>query len=385
MGILKQYIEDAVKSKNKSPAEWLTEVVQNAGKCLLATNVGKFSNPGIGTDVSIYVPQEDGAAGEDGYVHTGNVACRRDVVVASAAYLGTPKLLTLRLEDGRTVFEHFQEDSDVLRRELSAIPVDYDSIREAVLELAPAGVPSGSDERLRQVFFPVGDGKYHLLSVLPSSSLLMEQGRRIRGMNQERREARDKKSERYGDDYASIPGIVEEGFGGTKPQNISFLNNAASGRAYLLPSIPPGLWKREIRVPKKDFFRNSLVLRDCWGLFRNLHRCYMDARHNLQIRTSARLAEHEIIDYVFLAAEQIRADQEEGWSEDAECAIPMEQKIWLDEKYADSREEAEWKEQIAASVARWMFWAYGKVLREKKLVLGDAEFAVVRDEIRELL
>ena len=97
------------------------------------------------------------------------------------------------------------------------------------------------------------------------------------------------------------------------------------------------------------------------------------------------MAEHEIIDYVFLAAEQIRADQEEGWSEDAECAIPMEQKIWLDEKYADSREEAEWKEQIAASVARWMFWAYGKVLREKKLVLGDAEFAVVRDEIRELL
>lgn len=385
MGILKQYIEDAVKSKNKSPAEWLIEVVQNAGKCLLATNVGKFSNPGIGTDVSIYVPQEDGAAGEDGYVHTGNVACRRDVVVASAAYLGTPKLLTLRLEDGRTVFEHFREDSDVLRRELSDIPVDYDSIREAVLELAPAGVPSGSDERLRQVFFPVGDGKYHLLSVLPSSSLLMEQGRRIRGMDQERREARDKKSERYGNDYASISGIVEEGFGGTKPQNISFLNNAASGRAYLLPSIPPGLWKREIRVPKKDFFRNSLVLRDCWGLFRNLHRCYMDARHNLQIRTSARLAEHEIIDYVFLAAEQIRADQEEGWSEDAECAIPMEQKIWLDEKYADSREEAEWKEQIAASVARWMFWAYGKVLREKKLVLGDAEFAVVRDEIRELL
>ena len=111
MGILKQYIEDAVKSKNKSPAEWLTEVVQNAGKCLLATNVGKFSNPGIGTDVSIYVPQEDGAAGEDGYVHTGNVACRRDVVVASAAYLGTPKLLTLRLEDGRTVFEHFRDES----------------------------------------------------------------------------------------------------------------------------------------------------------------------------------------------------------------------------------------------------------------------------------
>ena len=38
-------------------------------------------------------------------------------------------------------------------------------------------------------------------------------------------------------------------YGGTQPQNVSVLNSQNAGRAYLLPSTPPTLQKRDIRLP----------------------------------------------------------------------------------------------------------------------------------------
>jgi CRISPR-associated protein Csy1 len=43
----------------------------------------------------------------------------------------------------------------------------------------------------------------------------------------------------------SLGDLTAIGYGGTKPQNISVINNQNSGFSYLLPSMPPILTKRK--------------------------------------------------------------------------------------------------------------------------------------------
>ncbi|TOM55970.1 type I-F CRISPR-associated protein Csy1, partial [Vibrio parahaemolyticus] len=55
-----------------------------------------------------------------------------------------------------------------------------------------------------------------------------------------------------------IYGLTTIGYGGTKPQNISVLNNQNAGKAHLLPSLPPQIAQRKRRLPTYDFFTNTV-------------------------------------------------------------------------------------------------------------------------------
>ncbi len=382
MSIFVDYLQEEAEKKKKQGKTWLEETARNADKCAWATHIGKFTNPSV-ENVTVDAGCE--TACRDGYLHTGSVICEKDIAV-SANYLATAKLITLKLEDGRTVYEHFRDDTSQIQQEVSSVGADYRTVRENILKIKTGTVPVDTDERIRQVYFPVGEKDYHLLSVLTSSSLLTSLTSRFWEMEREGREAKDEKSPTYGQAYHRLRNTISIGIGGTKPQNISYLNNKSGGKALMLLSAPPKLEQRDIVRPRKDFFSNTLR----WGrfreLFKRLHVCYARPQHNMETALRTRAAEERIIDEVLKYVYQLR-ELPPGWSDADNNTLPAAQKTWLDEKYESRREdETGWKQEIADAFARWiLFTAYKHIIKDDPIELGDTEFTALRQKIEETL
>jgi len=381
MSILMDYINKNAEQKKLSSKEWLLAVAKNASKCTLCSHVGRFLHPSA--DVKILAEKDDGT--DDRYVDTAHVSFQPDITVSSAAFMATPKFLLLELEDGRTVWEHFKQNTEKIRQEISELNMDYNNLQKYILQVEENHCPEASDERIRQVYFPVGEEEYHLLSVLPASSLMMETKRRIRFMETNARNVHNKEHESYGKGYKQIFGLSEIGYGGTKPQNISTLNMMNGGRAYLLPSMPPKIRKRNLIPPKRDFF-DSLRMRSLSPLFHTLHHFYKLDRNNMDIRHGAREAETAIIERVMEKVFQLRALQS-GWSKENGFQLPMEQKIWLDDCYKgeERQEEERWLNEISSAFARWILNSYKNLLKKEAEDLGDGEYKDLRCRIRRIL
>ncbi len=376
MSIFGDYVEAEAEKKGKSKAEWLMEVAQNAGKCQFSTHIGRFSNP----DVTVNWQAQINNKPMDPYVSTASVACSTDIFVA-ANYLATAGLLQLKLEDGATFYEHIKAGDELLKRDIKDLHLDYETLREAILAAKFYEPADSSDERLKQVYFPVGDDEYHLLTVLPPSSIIQEVYKRIRAMEECAKQTNDKKSETYGGIHFRIYNLVSQKFGGSNPQNVSFVNSRRTGRSYMLPSLPPILEKREIIYPRKNFFRETLRLKYFTGLFQYLHARYSDRRNNKDIRLSVRKVERQIMDLVLQRVYALR-QLEQGWSDKRE--LSREQSIWLDDKYKDLRcGDKEWQEKIAEDFTKWMMNSYRIIMGKEKLVLGDGEFDALYEEILE--
>lgn len=73
------------------------------------------------------------------------------------------------------------------------------------------------------------------------------------------KEARQlKKKDEYSENgFDELFNLTRISYGGTKPQNISVLNSNSAGKVYLLPSLPPSLKKRDVRLPRYDFFKTA--------------------------------------------------------------------------------------------------------------------------------
>ena len=384
MSIMTDYVKEEAGKKKKSAASWLEDTLKNADKCVWCTHVGKFVHPSA-ENIAVLVPRS--LESQDGTVCTANTLCESDVAV-SANYLATAKLLSLELEDGRSVLTHFKDDSEQLQREISSLGVDYEKARAEALKAKEGSVPADTDDRIRQVYFPLDDGGYHLLSVLPSSSLMMAVRTRVQAMEQHARESRDEKSGNFGQKHQRLPNTTCIGIGGTKPQNISYLNNKYGGKTYMFLSAPPQIEKREITRPRKDFFKETLRRWQFRELFQTLHDRYARMQNNLETRQNTRAAEEHIIDKVLGCAERLRA-LPEGWTEGKNVVLPKAQKLWLDERYAAQRDaDPDWKQEIADSMANWIFNSYEKFMKNIKaneIVLGDAEFSFLREEILQAL
>lgn len=377
MSIFSEYVQSEADNKNKTKAEWLVNTAKNAGKCLLATHIGRFTNPDVTVNWQANIKDKPA----ERFVSTASVSCSNDVFVA-ANYLATASLLQQKLEDGKTVYEHLQADDDYLKQDITDMGADYAAVRASLLEIKTYEKPTATDTRLKQVYFPVGEG-YHLLTVLPPSSLMQEVRLRIRAMEDNARQACDKKSEKYGSVHERIYNLTQMKFGGTKPQNISFNNNRLGGRSYMLPSLPPAVKVSSIAYPRKDFFRETLRVRDFRHLFLQLHSCYMDNRNNLAIRQKTRGVEQKIMDKVLQSVYALR-QKDCGWSDSR--SLGKTQAIWLDDKYKAERfEEDSWQADIVKDFSAWLLLTYERILKRDKVLLGDGELEALSKEIRSFI
>jgi CRISPR-associated protein Csy1 len=385
LGLLAEYIKEQAEKKHLTPAEWYQKNIALIPRCSLATHVGKYAHP----NTKVFLCDRRPSACRD-YVTTTSAAVPADIVCSSAAYMSAAKLLLCNMEDSRPLIEHVLEDDPAVYQELQNLDLDPGQLADGVKKLVQsAKMPEATDCCLRQVYFPVGDKDYQLLTPLPQSSLLAALNKRYWEMNRKRKESRTSGGLHYGESYAGLPGCVIMKFGGSKPQNISTLNNENHGRAPLLPSLPPSLKDRLLRLPHRDFFNETVPYGTYRDLFMKLHQLFGEAvRNNVKTREQIREVTGDLVDVMLQYCWQLRAEGA-GWS-DGENRLPLAQKIWLDDKYEERRKDKEWIQTISADFGRWMVRKYQAIVKYAKgtpVVLGDAEMhffaTMLEDELQE--
>ena len=366
-----------------SLAQWLPDAARRAGHLSMVSHPSKFSHPSAKTSAVI----AQSSLQVDGYVRTGNVNYPLDVF-GSAASIDVYKFLALTLSDGKTVLEHLEQETALAQRLLSQAPsVPVSELTSQFLAIKASETQVKTDGLVKQVYFPV-DGAYHLLSILTPSGMLTELKERIDALrfsdaSKEAREAR-KHQLYHAQGFNDILDLTVTVYGGSKPQNISVLNNQNSGRSYLLPCKPPKLDQRAIRLPSRDFFKQTLFVRDFDVYFKSLFELMALDINNMHIRDGIRKVLHKIVDEVMYRAFCVR-EFAGGWSQTEHYqALPKAQQLWLDAALLEKRlEDDEWQEAIAKSLRQWLA---GEIeYRQNHIKLGDAEQLFLQAAIVDVL
>ena len=366
-----------------SLAQWLPDAARRAGHLSMVSHPSKFSHPSAKTSAVI----AQASLQADGYVRTGNVSYPLDVF-GSAAAIDVYKFLALPLSDGKTVLEHLEQETALAQRLLSQAPsVPVSELTSQFLAIKASETQVKTDGLVKQVYFPV-DGGYHLLSILTPSGMLTELKERIDALrfsdaSKEAREAR-KHQLYHAQGFNDILDLTVTVYGGSKPQNISVLNNQNSGRSYLLPCKPPQLDHRATRLPSRDFFKQTLFVRDFDVYFKSLFELMALDINNMHIRDGIRKVLHKIVDEVMYRAFCVR-EFAGGWSQTEHYqALPKAQQLWLDVALLEKRlEDDEWQEVIAKALRQWLA---GEIeYRQNHIKLGDAEQLFLQAAIVEVL
>jgi CRISPR-associated protein Csy1 len=357
-----------------SLANWLPDASRRAGQLTMVSHPAKFSHPNAKTTAIIV----DAKYLCDGLLRSGNVTAKLDTF-GNAAALDVQKLLSLKLYDNQTILTHLEKDTDTIRQQFTIPTATYDEISSGLLAIKQGDNQLKTHGGIKQVYFPVDDNGYHLLSILTPSGIVFELKSRINEMRfsdsaKASREAR--KSNRPAQDYSEIFNLTLIGYGGSKPQNISVLNNQNGGVAYLLNATPPVLKGRRLNPPRRDFFDFEYTRPEIYkDLFDDFHKTLSTAINNKALREKikwqAKAIFFELIDRSWLLRYL-----EPGWSEsDRYQRLPQMQKLWLDAKYRDAPEKNEdWLSGIQEKMIRWFRDAYKKQLAGQSVNLADYEF-----------
>lgn len=368
---------------------WLPNASKRAGQISISTHPCTFSHPSArknkNGDVTPIIADVEKRT--DGFLRTGNVEVQSDAL-GNAAALDVHKFLTLIMPDGKELIEHIKEETSLAISLLTIKNKSYKELRDEFLEMVTSSTESVTSSKIKQVYFPVEDG-YHQLSILTNSGMVFELRKRLTkirfGADEEDKEllqslrAKKKKNEFSEDGYSEIFGLTTIGYGGTKPQNISVLNNRNGGKAQLLNSMPPILESREIHFPKEDFFKNSISIWEFKSTFYSLHYLYKrDYPKNMEIRDERDGYYGEIIDRIIERMYAVREVSIEQYYEKS-SKLKHHQKVWLiqSEAYKKEREkDDEWLEKLLKEIARWIISVgYKKVVGKKEYIkFGNGEY-----------
>ena len=398
MGSIATYIADKAAKKEQTPAEWIQSNLQNLERCRTVSHIARYTNP----DVAHSIHDNSQPVGQ-GYLTTADITAEDDLVVkGGAAYMAFASFLVGKFSEkataeeqkedlaAKTAWQYFREDAPFIRKEIESLGIAYEPLREKVLEIQPQELPRQTDTRLRQVYFPTGEKDYHLLTVISPVSMMFSLTEKIETALHLQRKCRDKKSEYYGKSHCIFPNITRAAFGGSQPQNLSCRNTSRG--VDVLPSQPPILSGHKIRLPKRNFFSDSLYWRRFSDTLSNLDTLLREQRHNHEARERRENIILDFVECVLYEANRLQ-NLPAGWSQDTE--LSDEQAVWLDAAYGSQRQvDTDWIWPVCLDFARWLVNAYKKFCRYEKLQeisLSDAEmhaFAstmedVLKQEVRE--
>ncbi len=249
----------------------------------------------------------------------------------------------------RLLLTEYQEDDSLLaninRGDYSALAELAENERQ--LELWINGFRQVlSDKRLsshrlaKQLYFPISNSGYHLLSPLFSSSLAHTMYQRITDVrfSELSKEINKAKRENYWRPETRViyPNTAAQYFGSTKPQITSYLNSVRGGRVWLLPCSAPE-WKSITKPPMehRSIFELgsefvSLARSTIWQTQRYLL-SVQKYENTLEIRQCRQEYIDEIIDILFNYVAGIQNLSElKGWSANEDCELKYAQQLWLD-------------------------------------------------------
>lgn len=365
--------------------EWLPDAAKRVTQLSMVSHPSKFSHPSAKTSSVIAQAKQI----NDGYLRSGNVSYPLDVF-GNAAAMDVFKFLSLPLTEKLTVLDGFERQEESLKTLLVGADLDFETLGTEFLKIKATDTSVKTDHLVKQVYFPIEQAEYHLLSVLTPSGLItrLKQSIDTIRFSEETKQAKElrRKNEHHEIGYADIFGLTITAYGGTQPQNVSVLNSQNAGRAYLLSSCPPVLEKRAIRLPKTDFFAQCLYRKNYQESFIQLHKFMQLDLNNDDIRTAIRNIIQFVIDQILVLASKTREYSVEGWSnQDYYASLPKLQRIWLDKIYQTEREEDhDWRDELSREIARWILRSYEKVISDA-YKLGTDEILDVKQRVEKSL
>jgi CRISPR-associated protein Csy1 len=365
--------QDAERQKllaDYQPERWIADAAKKADKVQLASHAIKYIHPdAVGSSLnSLGNPQSDE------YLigtHTLGDQQNLDVVVSTAAYLPIYKFLSLSV-DGQTLLQRCIAQDPALSVAFSNNPEIAQNWMAAFANLAqPKGKPA-SHTLAKQIYWPLDDGQYHLLSPLFPTSLAHTLWNRIREnrfsdeTNAARKAQRESKPHPSG--YHDYPNLVIQKFGGTKPQNISQLNSERHGENYLLDARPPVFHSQECRplwgvVSLFDgpFERFGSVRSKVSRLKRHLRKVQWREHGNMEIGIERERLLAEICDDLLNFAAELQLKLPSGWTQHPDCRLKLAERYWLDPTraasdadFAAQRNRGDWRQDIAKSFGVWL-------------------------------
>ncbi|MBL1422433.1 MAG: type I-F CRISPR-associated protein Csy1 [Alphaproteobacteria bacterium] len=366
-----------------SLSTWLPNAAKRAGQISISTHPCTFSHPSSRKNKNGYVSSiiATNMQANDGFLRSGNVNVAADAL-GNAAALDVYKFLTLIMNDGKNLIEHLQQDSELALVLFTLPNVDdsqnYQALKEGFLAMTSAGSESITSSKIKQVYFPIeNDGKsYHQLSILTASGILFDLRKRLDGMRfgDEIKEARAKrKANQEHQGYKEIYNLTTIGYGGTKPQNISVLNNQNGGKAHMFMCAPPKIKNRDVHFPTSDFFNQTVNYFQCREQFQQLHKLYSRDDNNMHIRADRDEDYQRIVDHIIEKMWQVRAVALEQYI-DTTSSLSSAQTTWLCEQHQALRDSSDdWLDDIVSSITTFVFHGYEKTLKSKAIKFGEAE------------
>lgn len=364
---------------------WLPDAAKRAGQISISSHPCTFSHSSARKNKNGYVTSVIANAKRqpDGYLRSGNTTVENDAL-GNAAALDVYKFLMLILSDDKTVLEHIENDTDTALELLSIDSEGYETLKTGFLAMLKGSSENITSSKIKQVYFPT-DGKYHLLSLLTNSGLVFECRKRIDGLRfgDELKVLRDKRRNKQFSEigYSEVYNITTIGYGGTKPQNISVLNNQNGGKAHLLLSVPPILNKHEVVFPKKDFFKESISYFHCREALKKLDKIFQSEKgkviplRNLKLGRDRRI--EDILDHIIERQWVLRDIYKEQYNPEKR-ALPYYQQVWLCEhNLAERANEDQWLDDLVDEIIDWIARAY---INESKrpITMGQEESHHIR-------
>ncbi len=364
---------------------WLTDASNRAKQLSLSSHPAKFVHP----DAKVSSIIADSKKENDGLLRSGNVEAELDVF-GNAAALDVEKFLRIVLQDGKTILQHLEENTDFIKQQFHAEGIDFEAISNSFLQVKHSDLNQTS-EKIKQVYFPVEES-YHLLSVLNASGIIYTLKQKINDLRFSeqnktlREELKKAKPAEINGEISEIYDLTSIGYGGTQAQNISTLNAQNGGISFLLSSLPPRLKKRPVQPPKTNFFENCLWV-DLFKIdFEQFHKILSLRKNNIDIRDKRDDIVLNSITKVRRLIEQIR-EIKAGWSDSITYdGLSLWQKIWLDEKYAeiraDEKQNQDYLNQAQRYFAHWFIGNYKQATKDNKL-LGDDDIEHIKSILKQ--
>lgn len=364
-----------------SMSNWLPNAAKRAGQISISTHPCTFSHPSSRKNKNGYASSIIAISPpcNDGFLRSGNVTVATDAL-GNAAALDVYKFLMLELENGNTLLSHLQQNTELAKKVLKIANPNadqaYETLRNGFLEMVTESEEVVTSSKIKQVYFPTANTNddYHQLSILTPSGIVFDLRKRLDRLRfgdeiKARRE--NYKSNRQGESYKEIYDLTTIGYGGTKPQNISVLNNANGGKAHLFMSMPPTFVNRQITFPTKDFFTQSIYYKKSQKTFLKLHNFYLQNKNNIEARTQRDSLYQDILDDVIEIMWGIRGVAQ-GQFMASHSSLSSAQRIWL--KASEPPEDDTWLDEILKQITHFIYHGYEKVLGKVNVKLGEVEY-----------
>ncbi|MDK1706314.1 type I-F CRISPR-associated protein Csy1 [Serratia rubidaea] len=367
--------------KNYLPANWLTDAANRAGQISLVTHALKFTHSDAkGSSIFYSGAQES----QTDYLSTTTLSQPALDAVGNAATLDVAKLLQLEYA-GESLIACLSRGDTSSLAELAENPQQLELWAQGFKQVL-SNKQLSSHALAKQIYFPVGQNEYHLLSPLFSSSLAQAMHQRISDARFSDVSKASYQAFKAGMWHAKprviYPKTAVLNMGGTKPQNISYLNSVRGGRVWLLPCAAP-VWLSQNKAPlnQNTIFQPgkqfSAMARDAVWQLKQYLKEVNHLSNNEKIRKQREVYVDDVIDILFSYVAGIQNRQDwQCWSMEDECQLSRAQQLWLDPwrmKYDDDfrfeREGGDWKKEIAIDFGVWL----NHQLKTEEMKFGEVE------------